>query len=61
MTFTILLMNIFKKKIFDPIYQKELQLNKSNAPDTDAPFLDLTFSVSKDIISTKIYDKQEEL
>ena len=39
------------------IYSSELQLDKTNTSDTKAVFLDLHFSVSNDIISTKIYDK----
>ena len=47
--------------LFDDIliqmYSSELQLNKANTSDTKAVFLDLHFSVSNDILSTKIYDK----
>ena len=32
-------------------------LNKANASDTEAAFLDLHLSISNDIVSTKIYDK----
>ena len=39
------------------IYLTELQLNKTNYSDTEAPFLDLDFSITNDIISSKIYDK----
>ena len=39
------------------MYSLELQLNKANTSDTKAVFLDLHFSVSNDIVSTKIYDK----
>ena len=42
------------------IYPSELQLNKANASDTEAAFLDLHLSISNDIISTKIYDKRDE-
>ena len=41
------------------IYAKELQLNKTNSSDSEALFLDLNLSISNDIISTKIYDKQD--
>ena len=41
----------------DRIYPAELQLNKANSSDTDAPFLDLNLSISNDI---KFYDKQED-
>ena len=47
--------------LFDDIliqmYSSELQLNKANTSDTKAVFLDLHFSASNDIVSTKIYDK----
>ena len=38
------------------IYPAELQLNKPNAPDTEAAFLDLNLSIHNDIVSLKIYD-----
>ena len=40
------------------IYPSELQLNKANASDTEATFLDLHLSISNDI-ATKIYDKRD--
>ena len=43
--------------ILIPIYSSELQLNKANTSDTKAVVLDLHFSISNDIVSTKIYDK----
>ena len=39
-------------------YPTELQLNKANSSDTEAPFLDLNLSITKGIVSSKIYDKQ---
>ena len=42
------------------IYPSELQLNKTNTSDTEAAFLDLHFSISNDIVSTKIYDKRDD-
>ena len=42
------------------IYPSELQLNKANASDTKAAFLDLHLSISNDIVSTKIYDKRDD-
>ena len=36
------------------IYSAELQLNKPNASDTEAAFLDLNLSVHNDTVSTKI-------
>ena len=43
------------------IYPAELQLNKANASDTEAAFLDLNLSIHNDIVSTKIYDKRDDL
>ena len=42
------------------IYPAELQLNKANSSDTEAPFLDLNLSISNGIVSTKIYDKRDD-
>ena len=41
------------------IYPAKLQLNKANASDTDAAFLDLNLSIHNDIVSTKLYDKRD--
>ena len=38
----------------DQIYTVELQLNKVNSSDTEAPFLDLNSSMSYGTVSTKI-------
>ena len=35
----------------------ELQLNKANTTDTEAPFLDLHLSIANRFVSSKIYDK----
>ena len=40
------------------IYPPELQLNKSNTSDTEAPFFYLHLSVSNGFVSSKIYDKR---
>ena len=42
------------------IYPAELQLNKANASDIEAAFLDLNFSIHNDIVSTKTYDKRDD-
>ena len=42
------------------IYPAELQLNKANASDTEAAFLDLNLSIHNVIVSTKIYDKRDD-
>ena len=42
------------------IYPPELQLNKANISDTEAPFLDLHLSVANGFVSSKIYDKRDD-
>ena len=42
------------------IYPTKFQLNKVNSPDTVAPFLDLDLSIMNFIVSSKIYDKQDD-
>ena len=42
------------------IYPTELQLNKANYFDTEAPFLDLKFSITNGIVSSKNYDKRDD-
>ena len=44
----------------DRIYPTELQLNRANSSDTEAPFLDLNVCISKGTVSTKIYDKRDD-
>ena len=58
MTNLILIILILKKMV-GQIYPTELQLNKANSSDTEAPFLDLTLSITNGIVSSKIYDKRE--
>ena len=41
------------------IYPAELQLNKANASDNEAAFLDFNLSIHNDIVS-KIYDKRDD-
>ena len=42
------------------IYPTELQLNKANSSDTEAPFLDLNLSITNGIVSSKLYDKRDD-
>ena len=42
------------------IYPTDLQLNKANSADTEVPFFDLGLSIKNDIVSSKIYDKQDD-
>ena len=44
----------------DWIYPTELQLNRANSSDTEAPFLDLNLCISNGTASTKIYDKGDD-
>ena len=52
--------NIHFDYMVHSIYPAELQLNKANASDTEAAFLDLNLSIHNDIVSTKIYDKRDD-
>ena len=47
--------------MFNQIYPPELQLNKANTADTEAPFLDLHLSIVNGFVSSKIYDKRDDL
>ena len=42
------------------IYPTELQSNKANSFDTEAPFLDLILSITNCIVSSKIYDQRDD-
>ena len=42
------------------IYPHELQLNKANNTDTEAPFMDLHLSIANGFVSSKIYDKRDD-
>ena len=42
------------------IYPTELQLSKASSSDTEAQFLDLNLSITHCIVSSKIYDKQDD-
>ena len=42
------------------IYPTELKLNKANSSNNEAPFLDLTLSITNGIVSSKIYDKRDD-
>ena len=42
------------------IYPPELQLNKANTSDTEAPFLDFHLSFSNGFVSSKNYDKRDD-
>ena len=42
------------------IYPTELRLNKVNSSDKEAPFSDLNLSITNGIVSSNIYDKQDD-
>ena len=52
--------NPYFEGMVNQIYPPELQLNKANTSDTEAPLLDLHLSVSYGFVSCKIYDKRDE-
>ena len=52
--------NIHFEHMVHRIYSAELQLNKANASDTEAAFLDLNLSIHNDIVSTQIHDKRDD-
>ena len=52
--------NIYFDQMVDRIYPTELQLNRANSSDTEAPFLDLNLCISNGAVSTKIYDKRDD-
>ena len=57
------LLNIYNpyfEGMVNQIYPPELQLN-INTSDTEAPFLDLHLSISNCFVSSKIYDKLDDL
>ena len=51
--------NPYFEQLVGQIYPIELQLNKANSSDTEAPFLDLNLSITNGIVASKIYDKLE--
>ena len=53
--------NPYFEQMVGQIYPTELQLNKANSSDTEAPFLDLNLSITNGIVSSKIYDKRDVL
>ena len=45
--------NPYFEQMVGQIYPTELQLNKANSSDTEAPFLDLNLSITNGIVSSK--------
>ena len=52
--------NPYFEQMVGQIYPTELQLNKANSADTEAPFLDLNLSITNGIVSSKSYDKRDD-
>ena len=52
--------NPYFEGMVNRIYPPELQLNKANTADTEAPFLDLHLSTSNGFVSSNIYDKRDD-
>ena len=52
--------NPYFEGMVNRIYPPDLQLNKANTADTEAPFLDLHLSISNGFVSSKIYDKRDD-
>ena len=52
--------NPYFEGMVNRIYPPELQLNKANTADTEAPFLDLHLSISNGFVSSKIYDMRDD-
>ena len=52
--------NPYFEGMVNQIYPPELQFNKANISDTEAPFLDLHLSVANGFVFSKIYDKRDD-
>ena len=52
--------NPYFEGMVNRIYPSELQLNKANTSDTEAPFLELHLFISNRFVSSKIYDKRDD-
>ena len=53
--------NFYFDNMVSQIYAAELCLNIANTSDTKVSFMDLHLSLANDNVSTKIYDKREEI
>ena len=52
--------NPYCEGMVNQMYPPELQLNKANSTDTEAPFLNLHRSIANRFVSSKIYDKHDD-
>ena len=53
--------NPYFEGMVNRISPSELQLNKADTSDTEAPILDLHLSISNKFVSSKIYDKRDDI
>ena len=53
--------NPYFEHMVGQIYPTEIQFSKVNSSDTEASFLDLNFSITNGVVSSKIYDKIDEI
>ena len=53
--------NPYFEQMVGQIYPNELQFNKANSPDAEAPCLDLNLSITNGIVSSKMYDKRDDI
>ena len=54
------LLNIDNPYFEGMVIKTDLQLNKANTSDAEAPFFDLHLSISNGFVSSKIYDKRDD-
>ena len=52
--------NPYFEQMVGQIYPTELQLNKANSSDTEAPFFVWNLSITNCIVSSRIYDKRDD-
>ena len=52
--------NTYFDGMVNQICPSESQLNKANASDTEAPFLDFYLTISDGFVSSKVYDKRDD-
>ena len=52
--------NPYFEGMVSQMYPPELQLNKANTSETEAPFLDLHLSISNGFVLSKNYDKRDD-
>ena len=53
--------NLYFEGMVNQIYPPELQLKKANTTDTKAPIFNLHISIANEFVSSKIYDKRDDI